>query len=115
MLRAGNQQGKTHAAGAQFTMDALALYPDWYGGRKFLTPPPIERPFEWMGWASCTTSTKTRDGAQLKLLGPGARAGRARHRADPARQHRGQADDGARHLGFRRHRDDAARDRRARR
>jgi phage terminase large subunit-like protein len=70
MLRAGNQQGKTHAAGAQFTMDALALYPDWYGGRKFLTPPPIERPFQWMGWASCTTSTKTRDGAQLKLLGP---------------------------------------------
>lgn len=70
MLRAGNQLGKTHAAGAQFTMDALGLYPEWYEGRKFLKPPAIERPFEWMGWYSCTTSTKTRDGAQLKLLGP---------------------------------------------
>jgi phage terminase large subunit-like protein len=70
MLRAGNQLGKTHAAGAQFTMDALAIYPEWYEGRRFLTPPTIERPFEWMGWYSCTTSTKVRDGAQLKLLGP---------------------------------------------
>lgn len=70
MLRAGNQNGKTHAAGAQMTMDAIALYPDWYEGRRFVKPPAIERPLEFMGWAACTTSTKTRDGAQLKLLGP---------------------------------------------
>lgn len=70
MLRAGNQMGKTHAAGAQMTMDALALYPEWYEGRRFVVPPKIERPIEFMGWAACTSQVKTRDGAQLKLLGP---------------------------------------------
>jgi phage terminase large subunit-like protein len=70
MLRAGNQLGKTHAAGAQMTMDALAMYPGWYEGRRFLVPPKIERPIDFMGWAACTTAEKTRDGAQLKLLGP---------------------------------------------
>lgn len=69
MLRAGNQNGKTHAAGFEFASHAIALYPEWWKGRTFLAPPKIERPFEWMGWASCTTSTKVRDGAQLKLLG----------------------------------------------
>jgi len=34
-LRAGNQIGKTHAGAAQMTFDALALYPDWYKGRKW--------------------------------------------------------------------------------
>lgn len=70
MLRAGNQMGKTHAAGFEFASHAICLYPDWWKGRRFDSPPKIERPFEWMGWASCTTSTKVRDGAQLKLLGP---------------------------------------------
>lgn len=71
MLRAGNQQGKTQAASAQMAMDALALYPedDWYKGRRFLVPPKIERPYDFIGWAGCTTSLKTRDGAQVKLLG----------------------------------------------
>jgi phage terminase large subunit-like protein len=69
LLRAGNQLGKTTAAGAQLTMDALARYPDWYSGRKFLTPPAIERPYKFIGWAGCTTSTATRDGIQTKLLG----------------------------------------------
>jgi phage terminase large subunit-like protein len=69
LLRAGNQLGKTQAAGAQVTMDAVAFYPDWYAGRRFLVPPKIERPFDFMAWASCTTSSKTRDGAQVKLLG----------------------------------------------
>ncbi len=36
--RAGTQMGKTHAGAAQMTMDSLALYPDWYHGRKFLCP-----------------------------------------------------------------------------
>lgn len=69
MLRAGNQLGKTHAASAQMTMDALSLYPDWYTGRRFVVPPKIERPYGFIGWAGCTTSLKTRDGAQVKLLG----------------------------------------------
>ena len=69
MLRAGNQMGKTHAAGAQMTMDALSLYPDWYKGRRFIVPPKIERPHDFVGWYGCTTGEKTRDGAQVKLLG----------------------------------------------
>lgn len=69
MLRAGNQNGKTHAAGAQVTMDALALYPEWYEGRKFLKPPAIERPMEWLGWCASTEASKVRDNIQLKLLG----------------------------------------------
>jgi phage terminase large subunit-like protein len=69
MLRAGNQQGKTQAAAAQMTMDALRLYPDWYTGRRFMVPPKIERPYDFIGWYGCTTSDKTRDGAQVKLLG----------------------------------------------
>lgn len=70
MLRAGNQLGKTHGTGFEFATHATAIYPGWWEGRKFLKPPPIERSVDWMGWASCTTSEKVRDGAQLKLLGP---------------------------------------------
>ena len=70
MLRAGNQIGKTHAGGAQMTFDLLGQYPEWYKGRKFLRPPPLERPFDFIAWAGCTTQSKTRDGIQLKLLGP---------------------------------------------
>src|SRR5215471_17932916 len=68
-LRAGNQLGKTQAAGFQLASDALALYPGWYKGRQFLTRPPIERATDFLGWAACTTQGKTRDGAQTKLLG----------------------------------------------
>jgi len=76
MLRAGNQQGKTHAAAAQMAMDATAYYPDFavwglppYQGRRFMVPPAIERPFDFLGWAACDTSTTTRAGVQTKLLG----------------------------------------------
>jgi phage terminase large subunit-like protein len=69
MIRAGNQLGKTQSAAAQMTMDALRLYPDWYTGRRFMVPPAIERPYDFIGWYGCTTSDKTRDGAQVKLLG----------------------------------------------
>lgn len=69
MLRAGNQNGKTHAAGMQMTMDSLAMYPKWYTGRRFEKPPSIERSVEFLGWVACTTSVATRDGAQTKLLG----------------------------------------------
>lgn len=69
MLRAGNQEGKTHCAGAELAMHATQIYPDWFKGRRFLTKPPIERPHNFLGWAGSTTSTATRDGCQLKLLG----------------------------------------------
>jgi phage terminase large subunit-like protein len=69
MLRAGNQQGKTHATAAEDAMHAIAFYPDWFKGRKFLTAPKIERPYEFVGWYGCTTSGMTRDGVQTKLLG----------------------------------------------
>lgn len=69
MLRGGNQMGKTQGGAAEMTMHSLALYPDWHTGRKFLVPPKIERPYDFIGWYGCTTSGKTRDGAQVKLLG----------------------------------------------
>jgi phage terminase large subunit-like protein len=69
MLRAGNQNGKTHATAAEDAMHAIAFYPDWFKGRKFLTAPKIERPYEFVGWYGCTTSGMTRDGVQTKLLG----------------------------------------------
>lgn len=69
MLRAGNQNGKTHATTAEDAMHAIAMYPDWFKGRKFIKPPAIERPYEFVGWYGCTTSGMTRDGVQTKLLG----------------------------------------------
>ena len=69
MLRAGNQNGKTHAAGAHVTVSALAMYPDWYSGYRYDNPPKIERPNDFMGWCACTTAQKVKDGIQLKLLG----------------------------------------------
>ncbi len=75
MLRAGNQQGKTHATSAEDAMHAIGFYPDWFKGRKFLTAPKIERPYEFVGWYGCTTSGMTRDGVQTKLLGDIRQAG----------------------------------------
>ncbi len=69
MLRAGNQEGKTHAVGAHLAFDAAQIWPEWYTGRRFVTPPAIERPFDFLAWAAGTTSTKTRAGVQTKILG----------------------------------------------
>src|ERR1051325_358336 len=69
MLRAGNQQGKTHSVGAHLAFDALRYYPEWYKGRRFMEPPKIERPYDFLAWAAGTTSLKTREGVQTKLLG----------------------------------------------
>lgn len=69
MLRAGNQMGKTHGGSAEMAFHALSFYPEWYTGRRFVVPPKIERPYDFIGWAGCTTSGKTRDGVQVKLLG----------------------------------------------
>ena len=68
-LRAGNQLGKSHAGAAQMAMDAIGFYPSWYEGHRFDKPAKIERPYEFLGWAACTTSLTTRDGVQTKLLG----------------------------------------------
>jgi phage terminase large subunit-like protein len=68
-LRAGNQLGKSHAGAAQMAMDAIGWYPAWYEGFRFDVPAAIERPYEFLGWAACTTSATTRDGVQTKLLG----------------------------------------------
>jgi len=68
-LRAGNQLGKSHAGGAQLAMDAIGWWPDWYQGHRFDKPPAIERSYEFLGWAACSTSATTRDGVQIKLLG----------------------------------------------
>lgn len=68
MLRAGNQQGKTHAGAAQMTFDALGAYPDWYTGRRHVKP-PIERAHEFLAWCGSTTSVMCRDGIQAKLFG----------------------------------------------
>lgn len=70
LLKAGNQVGKTHGGGAQMTFDLLSLYPGWYTGRRFVMPPKIERPYEFVGWGGCTTQAQTRNGIQTKLFGP---------------------------------------------
>lgn len=68
-LAAGVIHHNTQAAGAQMCFDAIAFYPGWYEGRRFLDRPKIERTEDFLGWAACTTQGKTRDGAQVKLLG----------------------------------------------
>lgn len=69
MLRAGNQEGKTHAAAAELSMHGTQRYPGWFKGRTFLTKPPIERPYDFLGWVAGPNAVKVRDGMQTKLLG----------------------------------------------
>lgn len=69
MLRAGNQEGKTHAAAAENAMHATQLYPDWFKGRRFLKNAPVERPFDFLSWVAAPFAQKVRDGMQTKLLG----------------------------------------------
>src|SRR5690242_14415129 len=66
MLRAGNQEGKTHAAAAEDAMHLTQLYPEWFKGRRFLKKPPVERPFDFLGWAAAPSAQKVRDGMQTK-------------------------------------------------
>jgi phage terminase large subunit-like protein len=62
LLMAGNQLGKTLAAGHEVAFHVTGLYPDWWEGRT------IEG--ENRGWVVGLTSEMTRDGAQRILLGP---------------------------------------------
>lgn len=61
LLRAGNQLGKTLAAGMEVAMHLTGRYPDWWTGRRW------ERPV--VAWAAGITGESTRDNPQRILLG----------------------------------------------
>lgn len=61
-LMAGNQLGKTYAAGSETAMHLTGLYPDWWRGKTF--------PRATRGWAGSKNAEVARDGAQRILLGP---------------------------------------------
>jgi phage terminase large subunit-like protein len=67
LLLAGNQLGKTLAAGAEVAMHLTGRYPDWWAGRVFDTPVHF--------WASGVTGESTRDNPQRILYGPLASPG----------------------------------------
>src|SRR5213083_226473 len=62
LLMAGNQLGKTFAAGCEVAFHLTGIYPDGWQGRRFEKAPRF--------WAGSVTSELTRDGAQRILLGP---------------------------------------------
>lgn len=62
ILRAGNQLGKTYAAGMELSFHLTGLYPDWWPGKRFTRPVRF--------WFANETSELTRDGPQRILLGP---------------------------------------------
>ncbi len=65
LLMAGNQLGKTLAAGFETAMHLTGNYPNWWRGRRW------ERAV--VGWAAGVTGESTRDNPQRILLGrPGA-------------------------------------------
>lgn len=65
LLRAGNQQGKTLAGGAEMAMHLTGRYPSWFEGRRFETAVSA--------WAACDTGKTTRDNPQRVLMGePGS-------------------------------------------
>lgn len=61
LLRAGNQNGKTFAAGMEAAYHLTGLYPEWWNGRKW------DRPV--IGWAGSDTGETTRDNPQRQLIG----------------------------------------------
>lgn len=61
-LMAGNQLGKTYAAGCETAMHLTGLYPDWWEGKRFKRAT--------RGWAGSKNAEVARDGAQRILLGP---------------------------------------------
>lgn len=62
LLMAGNQLGKTLAAGHEVGFHTTGIYPDWWDGKVLES--------ENRGWVAGLTSEMTRDGAQRILLGP---------------------------------------------
>ena len=61
MLQAGNQNGKTHCAGAEVAMHLTGEYPKWWRGKRFTKPVTV--------WATSETGEATRDNVQRKLIG----------------------------------------------
>lgn len=62
LLMAGNQLGKTFAAGNEVAYHVTGMYPDDWKGKVFTK--------ENRGWVGSVTSELTRDGAQRILMGP---------------------------------------------
>lgn len=62
LLMAGNQLGKTYAAGNEVAFHVTGIYPDDWVGRKYDKAPRF--------WVGSVTSELCRDGAQRILLGP---------------------------------------------
>lgn len=62
LLMAGNQLGKTLAAGMEVAMHMTGRYPDWWEGKRF------DRPTRWL--AGSESAELTRKGVQRILLGP---------------------------------------------
>lgn len=62
LLMAGNQLGKTFAAGNEVAFHVTGIYPDDWTGKRFNR--------SVRGWVGSVTSELTRDGAQRILLGP---------------------------------------------
>ncbi len=61
-LLAGNQLGKTLAAGHEIAFHTTGIYPEWWKGKRY--PKPIRC------WVSGVTGESTRDNPQRILLGP---------------------------------------------
>lgn len=61
-LMAGNQLGKTYAAGVETAYHLTGLYPEWWEGKRFKRAT--------RGWAGSKNADVARDGAQRILLGP---------------------------------------------
>jgi phage terminase large subunit-like protein len=61
LLRAGNQNGKSYCIGAEAAYHLTGLYPDDWGGRRWMRPVVV--------WASGETAEATRDNPQRVLLG----------------------------------------------
>jgi len=62
LLMAGNQLGKTFAAGNEVAFHCTGMYPDDWKGKRFTR--------SVRGWVGSVTGELTRDGAQRILLGP---------------------------------------------
>lgn len=61
-MMAANRVGKTVAGGYEVSYHLTGDYPDWWEGRKFMTPTRC--------WVAGKTSETTRDILQTKLFGP---------------------------------------------
>jgi hypothetical protein len=61
MLMAANRVGKTMSAAAEAAFHLTGDYPDWWQGRRFLTPVTV--------WTGSPTNETSRDILQVELLG----------------------------------------------